>query len=395
MTPNRMRVAILTTDNREFQRSYEETEPRFGPAVEALLEGLFALSALEVHVIACTQRPMHAPEKLADNTWFHLLHVPKIGWLRTGYQGCVRALRRKLRKLNPQIVHGQGTERECALAAAFSGFPNVVTVHGNMGAVARAVGAHLGSYHWCAARIERLALRRTNGVFCNSEYTEMLVRRFNRRTWLVPNAIRLPFFARPLPGPHTAGNPVLVNIGVVAPYKRQSEVLALARELHQAGHRFELQFVGPADSRSAYARSFLEQIRTAEKNGYAHYLGMLKVDALIERLDQASALIHVPTEEAFGLVVAEALARNLKLFGAQVGGIPDIAEGVEGAELFPLGDEVRMRHSIERWLDSGCARPTEAALTMRSRYDTEIIAARHFEIYESLIRSRDGAIVQG
>src|SRR4051812_21202253 len=112
-----MRVAILTTDNREHHRKYELAAPYFGPAIEALLQGMSQRADLEVHVISCTQQPMRAPEKLAANTFFHLLHVPKIGWLRTGYQGCIRAIRRKLREIKPDIVHGQGTERECALAA--------------------------------------------------------------------------------------------------------------------------------------------------------------------------------------------------------------------------------------------------------------------------------------
>src|SRR6476646_6144169 len=117
-----MRIAILTTDNREHQRRYELTDPYFGPAIEALLQGFARLPELEVHVISCTQRPMRAPEKLGGNIWFHLLDVPKIGWLRTGYQGCVRAIRETLQALQPDLVHGQGTERECALSAVLSGF---------------------------------------------------------------------------------------------------------------------------------------------------------------------------------------------------------------------------------------------------------------------------------
>ena len=64
--------------------------------------------------------------------------VPKIGWMRTLFQGCVRATRKKIREIQPDIVHGQGTEADCAMSAVFSGFPNVLTLHGNMRAVARA-----------------------------------------------------------------------------------------------------------------------------------------------------------------------------------------------------------------------------------------------------------------
>src|ERR1017187_662998 len=148
-------VAILTTDNREHQRTYNEMQPRFGPAIEAILQGLAELPGFEIHVISCTQQLMHAPAKLSEKTWFHLLHVPKIGWLRTGYQGCVRAIRRKVRELKPDIVHGQGTERDCAISAVFSGFPNVVTIHGNMRSIAKTTQAKVFSYDWFAARLEQ------------------------------------------------------------------------------------------------------------------------------------------------------------------------------------------------------------------------------------------------
>src|SRR5581483_8417309 len=97
---------------------------------EALLQGFVGMPDVNVHVISCVQRPLRAPEKLAENIWFHCLLVPKFGWMRTFYQGCIRATRAKLRELRPDIVHGQGTERDCSLAAVFSGFPNVLTIHG-------------------------------------------------------------------------------------------------------------------------------------------------------------------------------------------------------------------------------------------------------------------------
>src|SRR5205085_8384414 len=113
-----MVIVQVTTDNREPFREYQKSVPWFGTAPEALLQGFAQLSEVKVHVIGCTQKPMAAsPEKLADNIWFHSLHVPKMGWLRTGYQGCIRAVRRKVRALQPDIVHGQGTERECSLSA--------------------------------------------------------------------------------------------------------------------------------------------------------------------------------------------------------------------------------------------------------------------------------------
>ena len=114
-----LKIAFLTTDNRENFKEYELSTPYFGAGPEALLQGFGALSGIEVHVVSCTQRPMQSPEKIDKNIWFHSLYVPKIGWLRTLYQGCIRAVRRKLKDLQPDIVHGQGTERDCAISTVF------------------------------------------------------------------------------------------------------------------------------------------------------------------------------------------------------------------------------------------------------------------------------------
>src|SRR5690349_7417079 len=110
-----MKVALITTDDRWLRGDWENPQPRFGMAPEALLSGFAALpKEFEVHVISCTRGRVKSPEKLAENIWFHSLVVPKLGWMTTGYQGCIRAVRRKLRQIQPDLVHGQGTELDSA-----------------------------------------------------------------------------------------------------------------------------------------------------------------------------------------------------------------------------------------------------------------------------------------
>ena len=339
----------------------------------------------EIHVISCTQRPLRAPEKIAPNIWHHSLHVPKIGWLRTGYQGCIREVRRKLREIDPDIVHGQGTERDCAISAVLSGYPNVLTIHGNMRSVARALGAKPGSFYWLAGKLERFALARTRGVFCNSEYTRSMVGTIAADTWLVPNALCTAFFAN-IPSKTRGKDPLLLSAGTISPYKQQLECLGMMSRLHRKGHRFVVNFVGSLDAESNYGKKFLQEIRKAEKMGYARYLGNIGVQDLIDRLDDAVALVHVPSEEAFGLVVAEALARNVRVFGFSVGGMPDIARGIEGAELMAPHDWEGLEGSISLWISKGAKITENSAETMRLRYHPEVIARRHLEIYSQVAR---------
>jgi hypothetical protein len=153
-----MKIAMVVPDNRDESRRYDDPEPYFGPAPTALLHGFEKIPNCEVHIVCCVQRPLRSPLKLADNIFYHSVLVRKWGWLRGAYVGCITAVRRKLREIQPDIVHGQGTERYCALAAAFSGFCNVITIHGNMRMVARINRARPLSFFWCAAKLERFVI---------------------------------------------------------------------------------------------------------------------------------------------------------------------------------------------------------------------------------------------
>jgi glycosyltransferase involved in cell wall biosynthesis len=251
--------------------------------------------------------------------------------------------------------------------------------------VAKAMNAPMGSYWWWMAQLERLILPRTGGVLCNSKYTQSVVGPCARRTWLVPNALRREFFHTPLAARSAPARPLLLNIGTILPYKRQLELLEIAARLQRDGSNFELQFVGAVNPKIHYARTFLERINSPNYRDFARHVTIDSMAELIASMDKASALVHIPSEEAFGLVIAEALSRNLKFFGTDTGGIPDIAGGTDAAELFQLEDENGLGQAIARWLEAGCPRPHSAASEMKRRYHPETIAARHVEIYNSLL----------
>ena len=385
----RLKLALLTTDSRELLKAYGRAEPEFGTAPQALMHGLASLPEVEVHVVSCIRKTVEAPAKLAENIFFHSLHVRKFGWMRTGYQGCIRAVRHKLRKIQPDIVHGQGTELDCAMNAVFSGFPNVLTIHGNMAELARMFRARIGSFGWMAARLENYALKRTAGVFCNSAYTEDLVKPRARRVWRVPNAVRQEFFAATRQ-PCGSGRCVLLNVGLISPRKRQVELLDVARNLRQQGLDFELQFIGSARPDTPYGAAFLEKLKPMAAEGFACFVGIKMGDELIRSLDEAAAMVHFPAEESFGLVVAEALARELKFFGARLGGISEIVAGVPEAELFSADDWPGLTQAIAAWIRRGAHRAPGAAQAMRHRYHPEVIARRHLEIYREVLHSRSG-----
>jgi glycosyltransferase involved in cell wall biosynthesis len=377
----KLRVAILTTDNRgPFQQHHLE-RPWFGMAPEALLQGLEEIPELEVHVVSCIRKRVNAPEKIGRNIWFHSLVVPKIGWIRTGYSGCLIAVRRRLRRIQPHLVHGHGSETEGAMCAAFSGYPNVITPLGIMREMARITHARPGSFYWLSSLLEGIAFRRSLGVLGNSRYTIEKVRDRARRVWLVPNAIREAFFFEPLPQTPPS-ECLLLNIGTVTAYKQQNELLDVFEQLHREGLRFKARFLGLAGRQGAYGARFLDRIQNSP---YIAHSGFQSLPEVISEMDAASGLVHVSQIESFGLVVAEALARNLKFAGFCSGGVADIVETVDGAECFAGGDWEGLRTSLSRWIKAGAPRPTQAAATIRARYHPSEIARQHLRVYREAL----------
>ena len=380
-----MKIAILCTDNREHHRNYDLATPYFGTAPEALLQGFATLPGIEVHVVSCTQRPMQSPEKIANNIWFHSLHVPKIGWLRTGYQGCIRATRRFLRELRPDIVHGQGTERDNAISAVFSGFPNVITIHGNMRLIAVVNRARPFSFEWLAARLEAFTIPRSQGVVCITRYTQNAVRDLARKTWVVPNAVDQNFFAVTR-APHP--EPVILCVGHVSPRKNQN---AFIRALDPLAERaaFKVVFLGDASPKNSYCVDFFDLTKTRP---WCEYAGFADRDVLKERLAAASLLALPSLEDNCPMVLLEAMAAGVPVVAAKVGGVPDlIEENVTGTFCDPTNAE-SMRSAVEWVLENAedaASLAQTAKVQARERYEPKIIASRHLQIYNEILERGD------
>ncbi|MFO1488361.1 MAG: glycosyltransferase family 4 protein [Verrucomicrobiota bacterium] len=378
----KLRVVQLTTDNRWPYQQYDKPAPWFGAAPEALLSGFAAFpDEVDIHVVSTIRQPVKSPAKLADNIWFHSVHVPKIGWMRTAYAGCIWKTRQYLKTLQPDLVHGQGTEMDAAICASLSGYPNVITLLGVMKEMVRVLNSRPGNYYWLASQLESFALRRSLGVLANSRFTEEKVQGRTPKTWLVANAVRDKFFDTPLPDSRP-GKCILINAGTVCTYKRQNELIDVTDRLHAEGLPFELHFLGAATNANAYGAKFLSRVKNSS---YLFHHGHKNIDEFIRTVDGATAIVHVSAIESFGLVVAESLSRNLKFIGFNTAGVADIVEGVEGAESLRDGDWSGLKQSLAAWIRAGHPRPTTAAATMKQRFHPREIARQHLEVYREVL----------
>ena len=376
-----LKVAILTSDKRDHDRDYANPAPGFGTAPAALLAGFAQVPEVEVHVVSCTQQPLAAPEKIAPNIFYHSLVVPKSGWLRTGYQGCIRAARKKLREIRPDIVHGQGTERDCALSAVFSGLPNVLTIHGNMRLVAEVNRARPFSFLWLAARLESFALPRTDGVVCISHYTRDAVAGLARRTWVLPNAVEASFFDVQ-PAPDAAAPPRVLCVGMVCFRKNQNDFIRALDPLAER-KKFKLVFLGQVDG-GAYGAEFLELVKARP---WCEHVAFSE-RARVKEHFMAATVVALPTrEDNCPMVVLEAMAAGVPVMASDVGGVPDlIASEKTGLFCDPAQPET-FRAGVARLRDDRefSQRLARAAKAEALRqFHPQAVARRHLEIYREV-----------
>lgn len=388
MTPDTrspVRVAFIVVDDRF---GAAEAIPRFGSAPSAVLSGFEQLAtSVEVHVICCTMGKLSSPDQLAPNIWFHSCALNKSDYLRSLHLGCIKAVGEMLEKIQPDIVHAQGTERWCAVAGLqFSG-PKVLTVHGNLGELNKRFTMRPRLYWGIQTLMHHFAVPRYDVVACVSNHVVECLEKKAKRVCLIPNAVRPMFFDTPKSRMRRQDRIVFLNIGVFAPWKRQHEILSLAKRVWTQDSRAVFRFIGGIGD-GEYGRKCMPLIEEGERLGFVEFAGSKTSSEVIEEMDAAHAMIHCPTEETFGLVVAEALSRDMKFFGSAVGGVNDITANVPGCVLKNRDDWTGMETAILTWLGEGAAMLSGTRGIIQSRYASIVAARNHLALYHELLASK-------
>lgn len=375
-----MKVGFLTIDAREYFKDYD-SQPYFGTAPQALLQGFAKVPEVEVHVVSCVKNPVPHTPKIAENIFYHPLLTPG-RWTRTLYARCVAATRRKLQEIQPEIVHAQGTERDCALAGVYSGFPNIITIHGNMREVAKALKAPFLSFHTIQTFLESWAIRRTIGVLCLTNYTRDQVVERTPRTWILPNAVNEVYFG--LERPVETAREILCIANIDA-RKNQNFLIRTLDPIAEA-NGIRLSFFGNGSAGDPYFDEFKALVK---ERSWCAFEGFKKGRELHDRLRSARFVVLPSTEENCPMVVLEAMAIGVPIAAARSGGTPDlIDDGVNGLMFGPTDAEGLRKAVLKLWNDEGAAKALAAAGKKRAleRHHPTRIAEKHLEIYREALR---------
>lgn len=375
----KIRVAFLVVDDRFDQPL---PIPFFGTAPTALLQGFaYYPDDVEVHVISCMQKPIPCPEKLAQNIWFHGLLVPKLGFLRTFHQGCVRAVLKKLREIQPDIVHAQGTERWCAISGAFSAHPRLLTIHGNLRLINRVSPMKPRLYWTLQTWLEIFSIPRFDGVVCITKYTRENIADLTRKTWVIPNAVDQSFFDI-----HRCPSvpPEIIVVAHIQERKNQNFFLQaispLAKEID-----FHVKFFGYGAKDHPYGRDFFSLLASRP---WASFGGMLGREQLRDVFSRASLLVLPSLEDNCPMSVLEAMAAGLPVIASAVGGVPELIRHEKTGLLIDPRSSTSITTNLQAILLNpafASALADAAKKEAQTRFHPRSIAEAHLNTYRELV----------
>ena len=368
-------------------KSDTKASPNVHPAIEALLQGFEGLDGIEVHVLFGSLRPPTRIRSARGAVHYHSIPYRRVcgGLSGGGFLGRFFSLRNYVRSHSFDLVHAQGSERESAWTAVFSGIPSVITLHGLMGEVVKMKGNRTLWHYWVAALLEQLAIKRTDGVIAISPYALRVVLGITPRARFIPNAVRSEFY---LESREKKGDvPTVLFVGNLTHVKRPDWFIRTVDALWKEGLSFKARMLCMGNPKHPY---FIEMVAMAERLAASRKIELrYNVADVAAELDQADILFAPSTWESMGIAVCEAMAKGLCVVGSRIeANIPLLGQGcgvMFSADNFEEAvDSLRsviLDHEQRRQI-------SEKSKNRVKTYAPDVVAGETADFYREILRRR-------
>jgi glycosyltransferase involved in cell wall biosynthesis len=371
-----MRIAHVAVFPFHVIPGFEQHEPKahFATWLPQLVSAFAAQERHELHWIFNTRILPPTPPIHWRNQTFHPLHVAGRLRMLTAFRADVRAVRRRLDEIQPDLVHAWGTEDHCALSAALSGRRWLLSMQGILGEYVRRVKMH--PFVRLQALYERFVLSRARRLTVESRWGRVMLqpRAPHATIDLVEYGVGDLFFD--LPWSPDPACPTAIFIGTPEPRKGIQEAVAAFADPRLANA--ELHIIG--DTGNPFTQNLAA---TAPSN--VRWLGRLSRLETAQALSRAWCLVLPTRADTSPNVVKEARVIGLPVVTTPHGGqSDDIEDGVNGfiretgdiagfahALHTLLGDlETAKRMGAQRWVEQReFFRPAHTAERFLNLYD--------------------------
>jgi glycosyltransferase involved in cell wall biosynthesis len=348
---------------------------------------------LELHLVTVLPFARNDQTFRREGVHFHIIrhsvpftHRGYPPWLPVDTFLGYRSLRRKIHgvidSIDPDIVHGYGTEYVYGLAAVESGRPALVSIQGLIGKVMQ---EEFRLFYRFQAPLEQDTISRCENFDSRTEWVNEFLRSMNpqARIFTIHRAVRDYFFDI-----ERQRGASLLYVGSIEERKGVTDLLRAMQIVQKVHPAVRLQLVGSGSA--AYIHELEEYVRQHRLSSIVQFCGGRSAREVAAYHAQASILVHPSHVDNSPNSIAEAMCSGLTVVSTQVGGIPSMIEHERTGLLVPAGQPQQLADAISRLLTHP-EEATQLALcareVARKRYNSQRVADSVLEVYKRVLNT--------
>jgi glycosyltransferase involved in cell wall biosynthesis len=352
-----------------------------------LLRGLRDVDQRDVHILVSTSEVKSAEVEKGPWGTVHRVPCPTGSGSPTFFLWRRYLLLKELARIQPDIVHGQGTEAECALTAVTSPYPHVITFHGIMDRVHKVTPPPFFSLNHVPRWTEKFIVRRVQNVISISQDVEDFLheQKSPARSFRIPNAMA-PCFFEVTAAARLGGGFTLLYVGAIQPRKGLVYLVeALARLRDSFADPITLRVIGA--SSDSYKDSVLQRAVALKVDHQIEWLGVQGELGVAQELGRSDLLVLPSFWENMPMCIGESLAAAVPVVSTHVAGIPNWVDHGKTGLLVKPGDSVELADAIGSLLrDEPLRRAMGAAGRAKAtaEYLPRVVAEKTLAAYETI-----------
>lgn len=390
-----MKIAIISPYTLPQITQNVEHKTRPVSWTENLANALSRIDSIDVHVVAGISPRIKNIKYYykINNIHFHLYKTSGRLSQYLLYTYEVFKVRRILKQINPHIVHGQGLESHTGMAAIFSGYPHVVTVHG----ILNDIFSVNYKDHFMGKILERFALKRLKNVIILNTYIQYVIEKYdssglrNKNYTFISNPVAPEFFKDK--SYNLKDELKILYCGAFRPRKGLMDLLIALKELKNKNPDFILYITGiqGADKESDDFLKSVKSYVSINLHDNAKLLGFVQSQKMPELMRSMDLLVLPSMAETAPMVISEAMASGLPVIAYDAGGVKYMVEDEKTGFVVKKGDRIELAKKIRLFMEDKSLIIKFGKYSKRvaeKKYHPDLVATKTIEFYNEILNQK-------
>ena len=331
---SKIKVAMLCTYPLNENKIYGGVETH----VYHLTHHIALLSDIELHIVTLGT---NKKQFLKNNIYFHIIKKSNFRYVRP--LDMIK-LRREILKINPDIVHVQGTSYMYSLPATLvrGKHPTLLTVHGLVKMEFKfEKGVRYATGKFISKPLEKYAISKIQSIIvCSPAMKELVNNMTNSKIYVIPNGINLERIddVQSIDLNH----PNIFFVGLLRKVKGIGILLNAIPIIKKSISDICVYIAGSGQLENEL-KSLVKKLDIEEN---VKFLGFLQEEEKYIYYKSADLCVVPSVYESFGIVLLEAMAYGKPVVASNVGGIPYVVENGTTGLLFECGNVKELAEKI-------------------------------------------------